>query len=608
MITIGAQIALDTLLIFLSLWNILISPYTKVEESFNVQALHDIINLGLDQLDQFDHMFFPGAVKRTCFSAVVLSLPAVLLPTTAKKWALFIVGLCVTVNSYLPTPLSLLPETDMRTILTQTKIYQLLLGRVFLTLFSCSSVIYLRRSLEYSCSKNSKYIGLWFSLLFYPLPHFLFYSSRFLPNFLCFPIVNVAISHFLFGDIARSLGMFAFIGIVFRFEVLVFTAILGTLSVTGTLRKGTIISFRTATVAVIISTAFSLFLTGRLDSYFWDVSLTFPEIESFVFNVIGGKSEEWGVEPFSSYFTKYLPKLFVSEFEIIPLLSLIFIGVSLYKLKSDKHKNIPIDVVNYDVGTITTLMWTSFFYTLVVSGNGHKEWRFISYVVPVLCLGASSALEYILNHSNKALKLVIYFVITVAFATSVASSIIFGLISSWNYTGGNAAQKLNLRLIEINQHDASMLKPVTVHWDVGTCMSGASLFTQIGDNKSLRDVFIDENSVPKYWIIYDKTENSLDLNLFVNGFDYWIQFENEPMTPLDDDFEWLLIDIVEGYSSINKEAVINLLKTPRSFGFQVLYSITDLDFKWFSNLIDTLIVKEVKGKIYERSEKKVKNF
>lgn len=63
--------------IFLHLF---ISPYTKVEESFNIQAIHDILIHGIptENVDQFltsnyDHVSFPGSVPRTFAGALVLS-------------------------------------------------------------------------------------------------------------------------------------------------------------------------------------------------------------------------------------------------------------------------------------------------------------------------------------------------------------------------------------------------------------------------------------------------------------------------------------------------------------------------------------------------------
>jgi alpha-1,6-mannosyltransferase len=65
---------------FLVLLHLYVAPYTKVEESFNIQATHDILGYGVPTQNvlrrfkaQFDHMEFPGAVPRTFLGALMLS-------------------------------------------------------------------------------------------------------------------------------------------------------------------------------------------------------------------------------------------------------------------------------------------------------------------------------------------------------------------------------------------------------------------------------------------------------------------------------------------------------------------------------------------------------
>ena len=60
--------------------HLFVSPYTKVEESFNIQAIHDILIHGIPSknADQFltanyDHVSFPGSVPRTFAGALLLS-------------------------------------------------------------------------------------------------------------------------------------------------------------------------------------------------------------------------------------------------------------------------------------------------------------------------------------------------------------------------------------------------------------------------------------------------------------------------------------------------------------------------------------------------------
>ncbi|EHL03595.1 putative Dol-P-Man:Man(7)GlcNAc(2)-PP-Dol alpha-1,6-mannosyltransferase [Glarea lozoyensis 74030] len=96
--THNANMILDAiftvLLPTLILLHLFLAPYTKVEESFNIQATHDILTHGLPLnplnttlLNAYDHISFPGAVPRTFIGALLLaavSKPILLLTSPGK--------------------------------------------------------------------------------------------------------------------------------------------------------------------------------------------------------------------------------------------------------------------------------------------------------------------------------------------------------------------------------------------------------------------------------------------------------------------------------------------------------------------------------------------
>lgn len=90
------KFATDVLLLIVIVLIVIITPYNKVEESFNTQAIHDIscyFSRNCD-LASFDHFSFPGVVPRTFIGPLAISLITAPLSTVLPKyWTYAIVSL-----------------------------------------------------------------------------------------------------------------------------------------------------------------------------------------------------------------------------------------------------------------------------------------------------------------------------------------------------------------------------------------------------------------------------------------------------------------------------------------------------------------------------------
>ena len=130
------------------------APYTKVEESFNIQASHDVLvygtpisNINEKLSSTYDHFTFPGAVPRTFIGPVLLagiSQPIVAL--VGFDHAQFVV-------------------------------------RAVLGLFNAACLLVLKRNIARAFGAST---ARWFVLLQAGQFHVIFYASRLLPNMFAF--------------------------------------------------------------------------------------------------------------------------------------------------------------------------------------------------------------------------------------------------------------------------------------------------------------------------------------------------------------------------------------------------------------------------------------
>lgn len=273
---------LDILLPILAFMHILLSPYTKVEESFNLQAMHDILYHGSD-LDQYDHLQFPGVVPRT-----------------------FLGPLAVSAVAY--------PFFTIMQLIGARKLHVQILVRAVLSLAVITGLNSYKSAV---ISRLGRSVGWWLSVLTLSQFHLLFYASRPLPNIYALVIVLHALAAWLRAQHSRFIFLSAAAILIFRVELVLFLGIL----VLMELAAGRL-SLRHLVLTGLASLLVWIPLTVVVDSYFWRRHL-WPEYEVMIFNVILNKSSEWGVMPFFWYFYSALPRALLFSVILVPLAPLV---------------------------------------------------------------------------------------------------------------------------------------------------------------------------------------------------------------------------------------------------------------------------------------------
>lgn len=358
-----------------------LAPFTKVEESFNLQATFDILH----RSPHYDHVAFPGVVPRTFVGATLLS---------AFTWPFLQL-----------TRISLLNQQILvRVILAST---------VVLALGQFASGV---RALFGPRTSTLTVI------LFLCQFHLVFWSSRTLPNTLALPFVELGLSHWLFSlsqtsgrtqHLTWMIRYLTFAGVVFRFEVGILLVIL-----LGTEYMYSTISFKNILIQTTVTGIVSLLITVPLDSFFWD-KWVWPEGMVFYFNAILNKSSEWGTLPFYAYFFSFLPRLLLISW---PLALVAFVMDA----------------------RVRRMLMPMILYIMIFSFLPHKEWRFIMYTIPPFTAAAATVVSSAMTAASRSwyYRAVLILILGGAVA-SFAISITMFQISRFNYPGGDALLALH---------------------------------------------------------------------------------------------------------------------------------------------------------------------
>ncbi|GMM36075.1 dolichyl-P-Man:Man(7)GlcNAc(2)-PP-dolichol alpha-1,6-mannosyltransferase [Saccharomycopsis crataegensis] len=508
----------DALLVGLISIHLVVSPFTKVEESFNTQAIYDFVNYGLD-FSKFDHLEFPGAVYRTFVGSAVYGYITkffksyLITSDTPTQFDLQLLsrGLLGLVNGI---AMIILRHAVIDTVekVGNSKEFDI-------SIFEVDSVVKDENTgeviaeeveeevdvVEKTISEPKSAIGLYYALFQYSQFHIIYYSSRFLPNFIALPLTNIALSLVIKANYPLAFMILTFTGIVFRVEVLALAASLFFVSV--------LVFGRAPFWASVSASFFGVSIGGMVsfcvDSKIWkptvDVSAflmnpaigIIPEISSFIFNVVEKNAEKWGVEPFSAYFTTYMRKLFVPP---------TVVSMALTGIYNDPTKSLH---------SITILGLTALLHILIMSFQPHKEWRFIIYDIPCITLvGAAGVAKF--SRTSKA-SLFSKLAVLITLASCALSFVASGFMlysSSMNYPGGVALQAFNDYIIE--RYESGSLPPnqnFVVHLDVLPKMTGATLFGE------LQPEFLASRNIS---ITYDKTEDVSTLLSKWSEFDFLI--------------------------------------------------------------------------------------
>jgi hypothetical protein len=340
--------------------------HTQVEESFHLQATHDVLVHGRD-LASYDHAAFPGVVPRTFLGALALAA-------------------------------SSLPAAAAVSVLGLPKIYLQLAVRLTLAGIVVTSFVRMKWAVAARFGGPSASAMV---LLACASPHLLFYAGRTLPNVFALYLVCHAVAEWLRLQVQPDLPGPLF-GMAWGYMRPPLRLILAV-----SYFVAAVLIFRCDMLVLLIPVALSWLLCGKasvaqlaviggsvgvavlalsvgVDSVFWGRWL-WPEGEVLAFNALANRSHEYGVSPAHWYFTSALPRAMLGALAFLPL------GFLRLRGGTARNGTPSLSAVTLDT-EVLEFVGPALAFVSLYSALPHKETRFLLPALPLLFLAAGRGL------------------------------------------------------------------------------------------------------------------------------------------------------------------------------------------------------------------------